>query len=70
MSSVKRDYSVMIYFLFFVIVFIGGAAIGWYRATIQADVYRREGIEISTWEVMCGAKPAERAIHIKDGSGK
>lgn len=35
------------------------------RSSAQAALYRREGIEISTWEVMLGARPAERAITIK-----
>ncbi len=34
----------------------------WYRAGVQAEVYRREGIEVTQWEVFCGAKPAERTI--------
>lgn len=40
---------------------------GWwvYRASVQAAVYRREGIEVSTWEVMVGARPAERAVRIE-----
>jgi hypothetical protein len=41
------------------------AAVGWYRASVQAEVYRREGIEMSTWEVLVGARPAERTINLK-----
>ena len=36
----------------------------WYRAGVQSDVYQREGITISQWEVFVGSKPAERAIRI------
>lgn len=38
---------------------------GWYRAGVQAEVYRRQGVEMSTWEVFTGAKPAERTIHVR-----
>lgn len=37
---------------------------GWYKAGLQADVYRREGIEISQWEVFVGVKPA-RAVPVE-----
>ena len=43
------------------------ASVQWYKAGVQADVYRREGIEMSQWDVFMGAKPAERAIQIKGG---
>lgn len=38
--------------------------LGWklYSASIESAVYRRQGVEISTWEVLCGAKPVERAM--------
>jgi hypothetical protein len=38
----------------------------WYKAKVQADVYRRQGVEMTTWEVMLGAKPIERSINIKE----
>ena len=38
----------------------------WYTSAMQAEVYRREGIEMTTWEVFCGAKPAERSIRIQE----
>ncbi len=37
----------------------------YYRASVQAEVYRREGIQMSTWEVLWGAKPAERSVILK-----
>ena len=37
-----------------------------YQASVQSAVYRREGIEVSTWEVFVGAKPAERTINVKE----
>lgn len=41
-----------------------------YQAHVQAEVYRREGIEISDFEVLMGAKPVERAIRIIDTEKK
>ena len=43
-------------------VSIGGK---WYRAGAQAEVYRREGIEMTQWEVFIGVKPAERTVNLK-----
>lgn len=40
-------------------------AVEWYRAGLQAGVYQRQGVEMTTWEVFMGAKPAERTINIK-----
>jgi hypothetical protein len=39
-------------------------AIGWhwYRSSVQSELYRREGIEVTTWECFVGARPAERVI--------
>ncbi len=50
------------------LVLIGiGIGVRYYKAETQAEVYRREGIQMSTWEVLMGAKPAERSVIIKDG---
>lgn len=37
----------------------------WYRCGIQADVWQREGITVTQWEVFMGAKPMERTINLK-----
>lgn len=34
----------------------------WYKAVVQRDVYRRQGVEMSAWEVFWGARPVERYI--------
>lgn len=52
------------FFLCFVI-FCAGCCTNIYRASIQSDVYRRSGIEVSTWEVLMGAKPVDRVITVK-----
>lgn len=48
-----------------VLIFVAIAFFGYYQAGVQADVYRRQGFNISTWEVMMGGKPIERVITIK-----
>lgn len=48
----------------------GCLAFDWYRAGQQAQVYQREGIEITQWEVFMKAKPAERSINLKDSHSK
>ena len=32
----------------------------WYCSSVQAEVYRRQGAAMSTWEVFIGAKPIIR----------
>jgi hypothetical protein len=34
----------------------------WYKAGVQVEVYRRQGVEMTTWEVFMGAKPVERYL--------
>ena len=38
----------------------------WYSAGVQAKVYKRQGIELTQWEVFVGAKPAEQVIRVKE----
>jgi hypothetical protein len=42
-----------------------GCAWRYYTSSVQADVYRRQGVEMTTWEVFLGAKPVERPVTIK-----
>lgn len=48
----------------FVLLLVFAAVFGfyWWRASIQADVYGRQGVQMSTWEVLMGAKPVERVF--------
>jgi hypothetical protein len=39
-----------------------GVGMKWYRAGIQQEVYRRQGCEMSRWEVFMGAKPIDRQL--------
>jgi len=48
-----------------ILLFGIGGCVGWIQASNQAEVWRREGINVSTWEVFWGAKPVERVIYIK-----
>ena len=48
-------------------VVVAGAVIGapmfaWYKAGLQVEVYRRQGVEMTQWEVFMGAKPVERYV--------
>ncbi len=54
--------------IFGLFVIVGGiyASVSWYHAKLQSEVYRRQGIEISQWEVFCGVEPAERVVQIKE----
>ncbi len=47
-----------------IVLGFGGCEV--YQAHVQAEVYRREGVELTTWEVLMGAKPAERTVNVKD----
>lgn len=42
----------------------------WYYCGVQSQVYKRQGIEISQWELFVGAKPKETVIQIRDGDRK
>ena len=49
----------------FIAALAGFAAFAWYQAGVQADVYRRQGVEMTQWEVLIGCQPAERQIHFE-----
>lgn len=39
--------------------------VNWYRAGVQRDVYARQGIQMSRWEVLLGTQPAEKTVHVR-----
>lgn len=43
--------------LFVLLVFGIGAGWYWYRASVQQAVWERQGVHVTTWEVLWGAKP-------------
>ena len=51
-------------FLILVIAFVvlGAPLFAWYSASTKAAVWRRNGCDISTWEVMMGATPAVKVV--------
>lgn len=40
--------------------------LGWYQSGVKAEMYRRNGINITQWEVFNGAHPPDRVIHMKE----
>lgn len=46
-----------------------GGGIEWYKAGMQQEAYRRQGIQISRWECFWGIKPAEMAVDLKQKKG-
>ena len=44
---------------------LGSSAWQWRAAGMQAEVYRRQGVEMTQWECFMGIKPVERTINIK-----
>jgi hypothetical protein len=36
--------------------------VSWYRAGVQQEVWHRQGVRMTQWEVFWGAKPVERYI--------
>lgn len=65
MKLTKDDLSTMLVAAALATILVVCIAWNWYRANAQSAVYQREGIEMSTWEVFIGVKPAERTINVK-----
>jgi hypothetical protein len=46
-----------------IVVLLGiGIAVDWYHAGVQQQVWERQGVHMSRWEVFMGAKPIVRQI--------
>jgi hypothetical protein len=58
-SNDKGFYAVLALGLFALLYYCGWQ---WYSAGMQRDVYKRQGVEMSRWEVFIGVKPVERSI--------
>lgn len=53
-------------YVFLLVVFLSAALLyHCFTSSVQSAVYRREGIDVSAWEVFWGARPAERAIKVR-----
>ena len=59
-----RFYLFLYVFLPFLLLAAWGAFV-WYQSSVQASVYRRQGVEMSTWEVLIGVKPVSRPLIIE-----
>lgn len=42
-----------------------GVGFSWYKAGLQSEVYHRQGIHITQWELFIGVNPAEKVIQIR-----
>ena len=60
----------LIAFMLFAFALVGAPIVWWYKSSVQSAVYKRQGIEMSTWECMMGAKPAERTINVREPEAK
>ena len=45
---------------FLIVVLSIAAGISWYAAGVQQRVWARQGVEMTQWEVFCGADPIVR----------
>ncbi len=47
-----------------VLFLVGASWWNWYRAVVQQEVWRRQGCEMTRWEVFMGSKPIERNMRV------
>lgn len=61
MTKENRNY--LLVWILSVLVVIGILlGCNWYSASVKASVWRRQGVDITTWEVFVGATPVERKL--------
>ena len=67
MSDDSKDgcVTILVYAVVLALILIPVGLWSWYRAGVQVDIYKRQGIQITRWEVFIGAKPAESVIQIR-----
>jgi hypothetical protein len=58
-SDVKFAILVLIGLALFV---TGAFGLCWYQAGLQQEVYKRQGCEMTQWEVFMGAEPIDRQM--------
>lgn len=62
----KTDWCVELFFVgLLLVVVLSLAGVKWYCSGVQAEVYERQGIRITQWEIFWGATPAEKVIQIR-----
>lgn len=62
----SSSFYVLLMFVGFLLLFIAVMLWKWYSAGVQLAIYKRQGIEMTHWEVFIGATPAERVVQIKE----
>ena len=68
MKPVEREIVTQIFIAIcvLIVVLIPVCAWKWYRAGVQQEVWNREGIHMTRWEVFTGATPASRQFINQD----
>jgi hypothetical protein len=56
----------LIYGGIILVVAVFGVSLEWYQAGVKAAMYHRNGIEVSQWEVFCGATPPARILMLPE----
>ena len=46
----------------FALFMVVAIPVAYYKASVQREVYLRQGVVMSTWEIVWGAKPIERYV--------
>ena len=54
------------FFVLMVMVIIVIAGWKWYVVSRQTEIYHRQGIQISQWDVFIGVKPNEAVIQVRE----
>lgn len=63
MRNRHDDYATLaLYAVVILLILLVAFVIAWVRATVQTNVYKRQGVDMSVWEVFLGAKPIERVL--------
>ena len=68
-DDIKEFFTVLIpFFVIVVLITIVIGFIGWYGCGVQAESYRKQGVNITQKELFFGAQPLKRNISIDTGS--
>ena len=67
MNNYERDV-IKVGFVIGLIMILVFGAVHFLKSKAQADVWRTAGVSISTWQVMCGAKPIQVNVNLTNNS--
>lgn len=67
-AFIKQPVTILMASVMAIVVVMAGIAFAfdWYKAGLQRDVYKRQGIEMTRWECLLGIKPAEMVVDVKE----